>query len=281
MRLSGVVESAEGLGAGDHVCWSFEDPDAFHSAVVQFLGDGLLAGQRVMYVAESADVAHRIATDEILQGAWSTGSASVDLIEQAYGHGSIGDPYEQVAVLTEATEQALADGYTGLRVAANATSLVGTPRDLDAFARYEHLVDRMMTAMPLTGMCGFDRVRLDRASIEQLSVLHPLSNRAAAASWRLHPSEAFATGAELSGEIDLDSRHLLRPVLSRVELPVVAGEITIDARHLSFADHQTMVELNAYSVERDVTTVLRAQADSMLVRLMNVLDLPRVRVTIP
>lgn len=51
------------------------------------------------------------------------------------------DPVAQVRAYAQATQQALADGYTGPRVAADVTSLVGTAPARAAFARYEHLID--------------------------------------------------------------------------------------------------------------------------------------------
>ncbi|MCE6995451.1 MEDS domain-containing protein [Saccharothrix sp. S26] len=82
-------------------------------------------------------------------------------------------PEQQVRVCADATQEALAAGFTGLLVVADVTPLVSTPARLEAFARYEHLVDCYMATHPLAGMCAYDRVQLGDAAVAQVACLHP------------------------------------------------------------------------------------------------------------
>jgi hypothetical protein len=76
-----------------------------------------------------------------------------------------------VASAAAATEQALADGFGGLAVSADATELVRRPVQRDALARCEFLVDRYMASHPLSALCGYG-LELGNDTVAELAVLH-------------------------------------------------------------------------------------------------------------
>ncbi|WP_410574308.1 MEDS domain-containing protein [Amycolatopsis sp. cmx-4-61] len=61
------------------------------------------------------------------------GAVQVASVDATYTTGTVVDPAGQVELYATATAEALAAGFTGFRVAAEATSLVRTPAQLDAF----------------------------------------------------------------------------------------------------------------------------------------------------
>ncbi len=76
---------------------------------------------------------------------------------------------------TAALEDALKEGYSGIRVAADNTSLVlGADRAV-AWTRWEEVADRFMAENPVTGLCGFDRSRIEPAAVAALQGLHTVS----------------------------------------------------------------------------------------------------------
>ena len=76
-----------------------------------------------------------------------------------------------VACFAAATEQALADGFRGLAMSGDATELVRTPAQRDAFARYEFLVDRYMASHPLSALCGYG-LELGNDTVTEFALLH-------------------------------------------------------------------------------------------------------------
>ncbi|HEX6422386.1 MAG TPA: MEDS domain-containing protein [Acidimicrobiales bacterium] len=128
MRASGSVDSARSLGPHDHVCWVYEDHADFLDAMVEFLAEGRASDQRVQYVARGDRAALHRHVDG-LDGAdgTATGPVLVLSLDDVYELGETVGPEAQVAAYQSATEQALADGFTGLRVAAEATPLVRSP----------------------------------------------------------------------------------------------------------------------------------------------------------
>ncbi len=274
MRRSGFVDAVDGLGCHDHVCWVFETRGEFRATAGRFLADGLSAGQQVLYLAEAA---RQTDLDDVdgFAAARADGAALVQDLA-IYGAGRPVDPAVQVRAYAQATERAVAAGYRGLRVAADATPLVRTPAQLDAFTRYEHLADRYMTRQPFAAMCGFHRGELSAAAIAELAGMHPVTSRAAA-PLRLFASAEPGVDAVLAGEIDLSGHALLRTVLRQADLAPAGGELVIDARELSFIDHRGLFQLVEHARSRGARTVLHVARDGMVRLLADLLRLPDVR----
>ena len=158
------VEAARGPGHHDHVGWAYDEPAEFRWAVAEFLAEGLALGLRVCYVADGDPAA---LCDDLVDlrdlvdlGTTNPAAVQVQSLGERYTVGSVMDPVGQVQAFVAATEAALGAGFAGLRVAGEVTSLVRTPDQLDAMARYEHLIDRCMTTRPLSGLCGYHRAEL-------------------------------------------------------------------------------------------------------------------------
>ena len=74
-----------------------------------------------------------------------------------------------------ALAEARALGYSGLRVAADNTSLISGPERLEAWKDWESVADRFMAENPVTGMCAFDRSRAQACTVAALRRLHAVS----------------------------------------------------------------------------------------------------------
>ena len=196
-------------------------------------------------------------------------------IASAYPASSTIDPAGQVAGYSAATDEALAAGYTGLRVVADATPLVRTAEQVTAFTRYEHLIDRYMCDHPFAAMCAFNRAELTDDVIAALACLHPQSNADPPFSLRACPPDQGS--AVLSGELDLRTYDLLNEALDAVAPQPVDGEVVLRADGLALADHRSLTRLDDYAARHDITIVLRA-APAAIGRLAAVLDLNRLRV---
>lgn len=270
MRVSGVVDDVRRLGPHDHVCWGFEDVASFRSQALSFLLDGLEQGQRVWYVGPADDGVHAALPE--------AARAAVEVVPfgTRYPVGAVVDPEVQVRAYAAATDAAVAAGFTGLRVATDATPLVGTDAQLDAFARYEHLVDRYMTGRPFSAMCAYNRARLGDGAVAELATMHAVSGPETT-PFRLHASSEPGCAAVIAGELDLFGAHLLELALDRADLRPVDGELVLDARNLTFVDHTRLVGLIDHARGRGATLVLRT-AQRVPRRLVEVLRLDGVRI---
>jgi anti-anti-sigma regulatory factor len=261
-----------------HVCWSYDNPAEFESRARDFLAAGLAAGEQAWYVTPGRP---EHATDRMrgldgFQEALHRGAAKVVALDATYSYDYIVDPPEQVRSYAAATEGALAAGYTGFRVVAEATSLVRTPAQLEAFARYEYLIDRYMRTHSMSAMCGYDRRALGDSVIAQLACMHP-QNNVDEVLFRLHACNPGDGCAALAGELDLSNHELFSTALDRADLRPTEGELVVQATNLRFIDHRSLLHLRDLARRREATVVLRTSG-SAPARLVALLNLSEVRV---
>ena len=260
-----------------HLCWVFDDHADFRAAAVDFLADGLARGRRVRYIAAGDEETLRVelAPLERLEEARRPGAVEVLPVSGTdAGTERCVDARTQVGVYAADTRTALADGFTGLRVAADATMLVRTPAQLDAFARYEHQIDRYITLAPFSALCGYRRSELGDDTVAQLACLHP-GGSAEQAPFRMHatPDADLA----LSGELDLTTVDLFAAAVDRAGLDDRGSEVVVDATGLDFADHRNLLVLERMADRHGRSVVLRI-ARRWPERLVAALGLTRIRV---
>ncbi|WDZ83259.1 MEDS domain-containing protein [Micromonospora cathayae] len=263
-----------------HVCWRYDDHAALHAEAHRFLAAGLAAGEQVWYVAPGSDpFGERLRADAVFRDALGRDAVRLVAIESAYGADEVIDPVTQVRAYAAATEAALAAGHTGLRVVADATPLVRTPAQLDAFARYEHLVDRYLSAAPMSAMCAYDRRVLGDRAVAELACLHPETN-VDDILFRLHAGAAGDARPVLAGELDASNHDLFRTALRRAAPPAVDGRLVVQATDLSFVDHRCLIHLREHARSRGMDAVLLRTSRSAAARLAELLNLPGVQVEV-
>lgn len=262
-----------------HVCWRYDGPAALYPPARDFIIEGLAAGLHVWYVGASPGlVADRLTELDVFRDALRSGAARIVTPESTYADIDGTDPAAQVRTYEAATEAALAAGYAGLRVVADATGLVDTPERLDAFARYEHLADRYMSGRPMSAMCAFDRRILGDRTIAELACMHPVTN-VEEALFRLYADAPGEGHAALAGELDAANHDLFRTVLERADPRPVDGRLVLAADELRFVDHHCLFLLRDHARRLGATIILRTP-HSAAARLAELLDLPEVRVEV-
>lgn len=235
MRAHGCIDSAAGLGSDGHACWSFDQPEEFVEAAVEFLEDGLRHGQRLAYVGSEPIEEQRELMAPLGDVGRMVDSGMLQLFElgRLYRLGEPVDPEAQMAVYLGATEAAQAEGYSGLRVAAEVTDLVAAPHTWEAHLRWESTADRLLAPRSLAALCGYRREAVPPQLLADLGAIHPAANAAA----EIAPFHLFGEDGELalSGEVD----HFSSEALERV-LDLVAGDgqpASLNLEGLEFIDH--------------------------------------------
>jgi len=275
MRASGSIESGVGLGPSDHVCWAYSS-DAERGALSrQFLADGVAAGAKVLLIGPGSDdqLADEVAGLAGVESLLATGQLEFVSLSTRYDSAWLVDPTAQAQAYAAATAAAIADGFTGLRVAADATVLALDPDRRAAFARYEHEMDRLMAAgLRFSAMCLYDRRRLDEVAIAEVSCVHPAGN-AGCTPFRL--SAADADGLACSGEIDTLSAPAFGWALDQVRVPTHGSTVVVDCVELAFVDHNALLRLESAAMEAGVHIAVR-DAPPTFTRLAGLMQLERV-----
>ncbi|WP_223273770.1 MEDS domain-containing protein [Nocardia cerradoensis] len=277
MRRSARLQHARGLGPRDHVCWSYTGIAEFRTRAAEFLADGLDAGCRVCYIRPGTvgDIAEDLRELAGWSEALRDGRAEVISLSELHDADAVLDPSGQVQAYAEATERAVADGFRGLRVAVDCTSLVNDAPRLAVFARFEHLIDRYMAGHPFSALCGYDRSAVEAEVLAELACLHPCTD-ARAAGFRLYAPLSAGHTVALAGELDLSTRDLLAPTLKRIDLKPEGGEVVLDASGVEFMDHVSVTRLADWAAARDADLVIRTQW-SGIDRVIRLLDISNVR----
>jgi hypothetical protein len=152
--------------------WVFSGPSEFAALAAPFLAEGAALGERLMYVPGELDPADLAGLMSVV----GPDALQMTSIAEVYGRTGIVDPRGQRATFEAALADALAAGYTGLRVAADNTSLVTDDERLAAWIRWEVMGDRFLSDSQVTGLCGFDQQKVEVSRLRHLATLHPLSS---------------------------------------------------------------------------------------------------------
>jgi anti-anti-sigma regulatory factor len=236
MRVHGCIESAGCLGLDGHACWGFSQRDEFTEAVLEFLTEGHRLGQRIGFIGDEPVDEQRERLDALgdVGGLIDKGALVLFELNMLYPEGKPVPPEVQLALYSAATDAALADGYTGLRMAAHVTDLVKDPETRDAHLRWEAFADRALSTKPLTVLCGYRNDVLPPQLLQDLAAIHPAANADADSV----PFHLFGQDGDLAlaGEVDVYSSEALDRALGFAH----SGEetLTLNLEALDFIDHR-------------------------------------------
>ena len=215
MRDHGTRFECIRLRPHDHMGWVFAGSSGFAALAGPFLAEGAARGERLMYVAADPSPVALAGLSEV----FGLRALQVASTAEVYGASGVVDPPSQRATFAAALADARAEGYSGIRVAADNTSLVADEVRLAAWIRWEILADRFMSENPVTGLCAFDQEQVDVDRLRHLATLHPLSSAASPVpQFRL-----FADSGELCVEGEIDSFAVSQLWLALDALPPKTG----------------------------------------------------------
>ena len=177
------TESEEGIAGfqpGDHPCFLYQSEEEHRAVVTAFLREGLLRGQKVIYLpdAHTREDILRCLRDAGLapESYLKMGQLSILTAEQAYLRGGF-RPDEAVAWQSDETERALQEGYSALRTTAEVSWALATPEAVGRLAEYEAKLSEMLPGKKCLHMCQYDRRRfepevlLDALSTHRIAVV--------------------------------------------------------------------------------------------------------------
>jgi hypothetical protein len=103
------------------------------------------------------------------------GELVIASVTEIYGPDRVVAATPQRETFATALAEALSAGYTGIRVAADNTSLIDTPERLQAWLAWEEVADRFIAENPVTGLCAFDRTRVGSPTLADVVTTHHVS----------------------------------------------------------------------------------------------------------
>ena len=246
MRNRGTRFECLRMRPHDHIGWVFAGPAEFAALAGPFLAEGAERGEMLMYVAEDPG-------SVVLAGMDGLAGFQVASIAEVYGASGIVDAVRQRATFSAALAGALAQGYTGIRVAADNTTLVTDDSRLKAWIGWEIAADRFMAENPVTGLCAFDRDKIDVDRLRHLATLHPLSP----ADSPVPQFRLFADAGDLCIEGAVDSFAISQLRLALDVLPPKT-RVRVDLETASLLGRTTLAALTGLA-DAGVTVTIQGQ----------------------
>lgn len=149
-----------------HIGWVCSGLAQFEGRATSFLAQGFDRRERLVYVADDP-VVSQWPKDLVNQGQLLICSTA-----EIYGVDRIVDAEGQQRRCSFMLAEALRHGFTGMRVAADHTSLITTAERLSAWLRWESEADRFMDGKPVSQLCAFDSTRAKRKDVEAVISVH-------------------------------------------------------------------------------------------------------------
>lgn len=177
---------------GEHICALYDGEDEQIAIAAEYLADGLRAGQRCFYVAQSAAALTRFGTALIDAGidvvdALARGALTQATHAEAHLEGGCFDSERMIRLLNEAVEAALCEGFAGLRTCGDMSWLLEGAPGSEQVVVYEAFLTEFFHGLPASGMCQYDRRRL--------------------------PAELLDHGLCTHSSVVYDGRHVVNPFL--------------------------------------------------------------------
>jgi hypothetical protein len=224
----------------DHVFWCGQSTDDLYRLANSALAAGARRGEKLMFVAEEPD-AERLGEIEGLEGLLERKQLELLEIEAVYGTPAKFDHDSQLATFEAVLSDALADGYTGIRVVADNTPFARLDEQgFRRWLRWEQVTDRFQAASNVTGICYFAREDLNEERHADLAALHPVRSAGSR-----EPVFSFVVSGEsiaAGGTLDSWSAEQFTRILETApdDRPLV-----IDLSATEFVDHRGLLALNA------------------------------------
>jgi anti-anti-sigma factor len=225
------------LGRSSHACWSYRSDEKHRGFLLEYFTAGLQADERLMYLAspEQLRAAIAILTDAgldvgtlMLQGGLRLGDVTVAYLSE----GSL-QPDIRLAGHAVLVEQALRDGFAGLRVCSEIAPLLRSDGVRDDWCGYELRADVLIAGLPSIVVCACDQRATQPEVMTDLAAVHSLRGGAVGypSPFALHAGPGCLA---LSGEVDASTAdrmgRWLREALQDMPEPVV------DVTELEFID---------------------------------------------
>lgn len=166
------------LGPGDHICSIYDNDDQLVETVAAFLAEGLGRGERCWYVPTGREALPiRIAMERLgVDTEKQCARSALHLLDTNDTYTVVGgfDPEQTMRVFSDAIEQALTDGFSGFRAAAEMSWALEIDNGAEAVVTYESLLRMLFSTAPATGLCLYDSRRMPLPVVHGALLTHPI-----------------------------------------------------------------------------------------------------------
>jgi signal transduction histidine kinase len=156
-----LIKSLEQLGPHDHFCSIYENPEEHYAVAIPFMRMGLDRGEKCIYIADDGtlgDVREAMESTGInVDGATESNALVLATKEQAYLKRGSFDPDWMFSFWKEATDSAMSEGFSALRVTGETEWVVRGGRGLERWMEYESRLTHALSENNCSALCQYNR----------------------------------------------------------------------------------------------------------------------------
>jgi anti-anti-sigma regulatory factor len=217
--MADAIEVSE-LGAGDHACLTFTDPDERLDLVAAFVGDGLQLGQRVICFTDTFapdELAGELAVREIpTHAAIGRGQLSMRGTHETWLTDGEAIADRMVSLIADEMRQTAKKGFPGLRVTADMCWATRPVAAVDQLVAFEQRAASLFSDGRLTVICQYDRDSFDAVTLAFAAQAH--AKTVAALAYYDTPLTRICRqhrppGLRIAGEVDFSHLQPLQQAL--------------------------------------------------------------------
>ncbi|HKP02687.1 MAG TPA: MEDS domain-containing protein [Chthoniobacterales bacterium] len=258
-----LLASLEQLGPHDHFCSIYESPEEHYAVAIPFMQMGLERGEKCIYIAGDGTTDHvrqRMESEGIdVERATESNALVVAGKEQAYlKHGSF-DPDWMFNFWKEATDSAMSEGFSALRVTGETEWVVRGGQGLERWMEYESKLTHALLENNCSALCQYNRRHFPPDVILDVIRTHPVVvyRGTVCRNFFYVPADEFLGTNETEREVE----RLLTSIREREEVEHALREQLIERERAEEALRRSRDELEMKVKER--TTELRNTNDDL------------------
>ena len=266
------------LRHGDHACAVHGSAQWHRRRALDFVREGLAAGDRVCYFA--ADSSRQTLSDLLeenetpLARALMEGRLAVTCADESYLATGGFDANRMLDALHESVDEALAAGFAGVRFAGEMDWIARERPPLGELVDYEHKVTEFYASRPAAGLCHYDSRLFDPVVLAEMRNIHPvvLLEPSGAAAFELSTEPL---GLRIDGEVDVANHEALRSALETLEglgRKLGAGDCHLELTGLAFMDLGGVHQLVQFARRFQGGNVVLRRPPTSLLRVAGILD---------
>jgi signal transduction histidine kinase/ActR/RegA family two-component response regulator len=254
------------LRQGDHLCLIYRSAGEQTAALIPYLRAGLAAGERCLFVGHGTS-GRRLehALDEAgidLRGECDRGALVFVTQRDNWLPGGRFDPGAMMDILRQAEQQALDDGFSGLRATWNMGWLLeGTP-GADRLIEYEAHLNRFLAGSRTCALCRYSRDGSSPELIQDALHTHPLAvlGEQICPNAYYEPPDMVLGDRSTEEQIDWKMAQLQRARFNEAKLEEVTYRLSQQRSALARADRakEELLSMLAHELRNPLGTISNA-----------------------
>ena len=228
------------LGAEDHACLTFGEPEDLFDLTAAFVRDGLAAGLKVVWLSDASpgQAAGELGRRGVaVESAMARGQMTAAGWEGRLLSGPVFRADAAVGWLAGELESCREQGFPGLRVALDMSWALRPVAGVEELPEFEDGIAAALDGSTAAVLCQYDRERFDPVTLASVAGFHTRAVAAATyhADALLRICRQYAPpGIRIAGELDFQAGESLGMALA--EAVRLGGDITVNMSALAFVD---------------------------------------------